>query len=152
MKYVVDKNNDDVSLVSYKVNMTGLKVHPRNNSSSISIKSKEVILVDSTLRSNYIKKVINKRIDRVINFMMHILGSDDNNDSDGAMVLDEVNRLKGIIIKKYREYMNEEEYKNTLNKLMIIEDEFNKNYNRKIYSSYANNIYYDEGYRSERSR
>lgn len=152
MKYVVDKNNDNISLVSYKVNMVGLTVHPKNNSSSINIKAKEVVLVDPKLRSNYIKKVINKRIDRAINFMIHILSSDDVSDSDSGMVLDEVNRLKGIIIQKYKEYMSVEEYKNTLNKLIVIEEEFKKNYNRKNYFNYVSNDFYEDSLYSGRSR
>ena len=152
MKYVVERKNDEVSLVSYKVNMSGLVVRPKNNSKSVTIKANKVMFVDSYLSESYIKQIINKRINKVINFMLHILGEEDTSESDSAMVLDEVNRLKGIIIKKYKEYMSNEEYKETLNKLLIIEDEFKKNYNRKMFSNYMNNIYYEDGYYSSRGR
>lgn len=152
MKYIIDKNNDNTTLVSYKININGLEVHPKNRAKSIQIKAKKVVIVDSKLCSSYIKQSINNRINKVISFMLHILSDDDVSESDSGMVIDEVNRLKGIIINKYKKYMEEDEYKETLNKLIIIEEEFKKNYNKKLYSNYMSNMYYEDGYYSARGR
>jgi hypothetical protein len=80
--------------------------------------------------------------------MMRIINDDGTTDEDVGMVLDEMNRLKGIIINKYKEYMNASEYKSLLTKLIMIEDEFKKNYNNKMFTSYVQNAIYD-GIRSE---
>lgn len=152
MKYIIDKNIDDMKLMYYSVNMIGLKVTPKNNVKGLNIKAKNVLLVDESLRESYIKQRINKKIDKIIKFMIRILNDDDTTDSDTGMVLDEVNRLKGIIVNKYREYMLESEYKSLLTKLILIEEEFKKNYNQKMYSTYLNNNYYEEDLRSSRGR
>ena len=76
--------------------------------------------------------------------MLRILNDEGTTDEDSGMVLDELNRLKGIVIKKYREYMIESEYKALLTKLFLIEEEFKKNYNQKMYMSFMNNNYYVE--------
>ena len=130
MKYVIEKNGKDMKLVYYSVNMVGLGVEPKNGVPGLTIKAKKVVLVDSKLRDAYIKQRINKKIDKVIKFMLRILNDEDTTEGDVGMVLDEINKLKGIVIKKYKEYMKVSEYKALLTKLIIIEEEFKKNYNQ----------------------
>ena len=84
--------------------------------------------------------------------MLRILNDEGTTEDDTGMVLDEINRLKGIIINKYREYMVESEYKAILTKLILIEEEFKKSYNEKMFYSYMNNNYYEEEIRSGRGR
>ena len=76
--------------------------------------------------------------------MVKILNDDDTSEDDAGMVLDEVNKLKGIIINKYKEYLRVSEYKSMLSKLILIEEEFKKNYNQKMFSSYIQNAIYEE--------
>lgn len=152
MKYVIEKNGKDMKLVYYNVNMVGLNVEPKNGVPGLTIKAKKVILVDPELRDAYIKQRINKKIDRVIKFMLRILNDEDTTEGDVGMVLDEINKLKGIVIKKYREYMKVSEYKALLTKLIIIEEEFKKNYNQKLYMNYMNGSIYEEKISEGRSR
>ncbi len=152
MKYVIEKNGKDMKLVYYSVNMVGLNVEPKNGVPGLTIKAKKVILVDPELRDAYIKQRINKKIDRVIKFMLRILNDEDTTEGDVGMVLDEINKLKGIVIKKYREYMKVSEYKALLTKLIIIEEEFKKNYNQKLYMNYMNGSIYEEKISEGRSR
>ncbi len=152
MKYIVEKNNEDVKLMYYNVNITGLNISPKNESSSVSIKAKEVVLVDSNLQDAFIKERINRKIDKIIKFMLRILNDEGTTEDDTGMVLDEINRLKGIIINKYRKFMVESEYKSILTKLILIEEEFKKSYNQKMYQSYLNNNYYEEELSSIRGR
>ena len=143
MKYVIEKNNDK-KLANYNVKIDGLSVKPKNNVRAQSIKAGEVILVDEELKEEFIRKRINRKMDKIINFMLRILNDDGTSDEDSGMALDEVNKLKGIVINKYREYMKESEYKAILAKLILIEEEFKKSYNEKIYMNYSNNFYEEE--------
>ena len=152
MKYVIEKNGKDMKLVYYSVNMVGLNVEPKNGVPGLTIKAKKVILIDPELRDAYIKQRINKKIDRVIKFMLRILNDEDTTEGDVGMVLDEINKLKGIVIKKYKEYMKVSEYKALLTKLIIIEEEFKKNYNQKLYINYMNGSIYEEKISEGRSR
>lgn len=152
MKYIIEKNNDDMKLMYYSVNMIGLSVTPKNDVPGLNIKARKVLLVDAGLTESYIKQRINKKLDKIIKFMIRILNDEDTTDSDTGMVLDEVNRLKGIIVNKYREYMTISDYKSMLTKLILIEEEFKKSYNQKMYSNYLNSNYYEEDLRSSRGR
>ena len=152
MKYVIEKNGKDMKLVYYSVNVVGLGVEPKNGVPGLTIKAKKIVLVDSKLRDAYIKQRINKKIDKVIKFMLRILNDEDTTEGDVGMVLDEINKLKGIVIKKYKEYMKVSEYKALLTKLIIIEEEFKKNYNQKLYMNYMNGSIYEEKISEGRGR
>ncbi len=141
MKYVIDRESNNSKLMYYNVKMTGLNVKPKNGITNAVIKSKNVILIDPDLRLSFIKQRVNKKMDKIIDFMLHILNDENSSDSDTGLVLDEINKLKGIIVNKYREYLTETEYKTFLTKIFMLQDEFEKNYNSKIYKSYLNNYY-----------
>lgn len=144
MKYVIDKKEDNKKLMYYNVNMSGLEVEPINEVPNQTMKVGKVLLVDDNLKNTYIKKRVNNKLNKIINFMLQILNDDDTDESDTAMVLDEINRLKGIVANKYRLFMKDQEYKALLTKLILIEEEFKKNYNEKIFINYNNNVYEEE--------
>ena len=151
MKYVIDKGNNDKKLTYYNVNIKGLEVCPINEVPNQTIKVGKVLLVDEKLQNSFIKQRINRKLDKIINFMIRILNDDESSDEDTAMVLDEINRLKGIIVNKYRHYMKDAEYKALLTKLILIEEEFKKNYNEKMFMT-LNSNYYEEEISSFRGR
>ena len=152
MKYVIDKNNNKMKLMYYNVKVNGLNVNPVNNVEDLYIKANKVVFVDQDLTDSYIKQRINRKIDKIIKFMLRILNDEGTTEDDTGMVLDEINRLKGIVINKYREYMVESEYKALLTKLILIEEEFKKSYNEKIYMGYINRDFYEEEIKSGRGR
>lgn len=151
MKYVINKNNEDKKLTYYSVSMKGLEVSPINEVPNQTIKVGKVLLADELLQESFIKKRINRKLDKIISFMIRILNDDGSTDEDTGMVLDEINRLKGIVINKYREYMTVSEYKSLLTKLILIEEEFKKSYNQKQFMTMSNN-YYEEEISSFRGR
>lgn len=152
MRYVIEHKGEEKKLTYHNVKIVGLSVTPKNNVKDLTIKADKIILIDPNLCETYIRRRINKKIDKVIKFMIKILNDEDTTDGDAGLVLDEVNKLKGIIINKYKEYMLECEYKTLLTKLILIEEEFKRNYNNKLYNTYGNNIYYEEEFSEGRSR
>ena len=144
MKYSVIRKQDDLRLSYYKVQMEGLSVSPINRVPGLTIKAKKVLLIDSELTEEYIKQRINRKIDKIIKFMLRILNDDDTTDDDTELVLNEISRLKGIVINKYKEYLSNSEYKSLLTKLILLEEEFKKSYNQKVLNSYLRNYYVEE--------
>ena len=152
MKYVIDKNNENLKLVNYNVKINGMKVKPINKVCGLTIKAGKVTLVDSYLRDSYINQIIDKKTDKIVKFILNVLNDESASDDDSGMVLDEINRLKGVIMKKYKEYMIEEDYKAALSKIFIVEEEFKRNYNQKIYMNYLSGYSYQEEYTTGRGR
>ena len=152
MKYIIDKDNSELKLMYYNVNIKGLSVNPKNDVKGLNIKAKKVVIADDELTDAYIKKRINRKIDKIIKFMLRILNDEGTTEDDTGMVLDEINRLKGIVINKYKNYMIESEYKALLTKIILIEEEFKKSYNEKMLMTMYNNNYYEEEIKSGRGR
>ena len=152
MKYVINKRGNDKKLANFNVKLEGMEVKPKNDVKNQTIKAGKVVLVDESLKEEYIRKRVNNKIDRIIKFMLRILNDDDTSEDDAGMALDEINKLKGILINKYRKEMKESEYKSILAKLILIEDEFKKSYNEKIFMNYNSNNYFGEEYVSGRGR
>lgn len=152
MKYVIDKNNDNLKLVNYNVKISGMRVKPINNVKGLTIKAGRIVLVDSKLRDSYINQVIDKKLDKIVKFSLNILGDEDASDEDSGIVLDELNRLQGVIMNKYRQYMIEDDYRNKLSKIIIVEEEFKRNYNQKIYMNYLSGFSYQDEMSSGRGR
>ena len=72
-KYIIDKDNPNEKLLYYNVGVVGLSVTPNKSVPGYKITAKKLTLVDPDLREAYIKQKINKKIDRVIKFMIKIL-------------------------------------------------------------------------------
>lgn len=144
MKYVIKKGNDKLKLASHNISLEGLDVIPKKSGNGFEIKVKKVVIIDPKLRESYIRQRINKKIDKIIEFMIKILNDDNTTDGDVGMALDEVNKLRGVIINKYKEHLKTSEYKSLITKLILIEEEFKKNYNKKMFSNYMQNTIYEE--------
>ncbi len=151
MKFKLEKSKEDLKLANYKVKIKGLEVEPINRVSNLSIKAKKIIITDDKLINSFIKQRINKKINKIVNFMINII-NDNDSDDDSGMVLDEINKLKGIIEKKYKEFLIINDYRNYINKLNIIEEEFQRSYREKMYASYLAGNYYEEEISNGRSR
>ncbi len=150
MKYYINRKSNNLKLANYNVSISGMKVKPINKVADLTIKAKNVTLVDNELICSYINQVIGKKTDKIVKFIMQILNDEATGNDDSGIALDELNRLKGIIMKKYKEFMIEEEYKTALSKIFIIEEEFKRNYNQKIYMNYLAG--FDQQFSSGRGR
>lgn len=138
MTYKIENNTDDMKLNYYSVDINGLNVTPSGTKAD-SMKITKITIADKELSNNYAKHRINKKIDKIIELMLKILENEGTSDEDAGMVLDEIARLKGIIYNKYKEHMKIDEYKALLSKLIILEEQFKKDYNQKIFLSHMTN-------------
>jgi hypothetical protein len=151
MKYVVIHKQKESKLVYRNVNIDGLSVLPVNRVPNLSIKAKKVVISDKELQTKYVKQRINRKIDKIITFILRILEEDDASSDDVNIVLDEISKFKGIVINKYKKYLSVSDYKSYLTKLILIEEEFKKSYNQKILDGYMKHYYVEEA-TNERGR
>jgi hypothetical protein len=127
MKYILDNKSDKVKSVTEN-KLKALEIETKGENA---IKASKVLIVDSELKDIYIKNKINKKLVTILAKMQYILDNDDNDTTNATLVLGEIDRLKSILINKYKEHLKREEFSYLLKKLMIIEEEFKIKYNRK---------------------
>ena len=127
MKYILDNKSDKVKSVTEN-NLKGLEIKTKGENA---IKASKVLIVDSELKDLYIKNKINKKLVALLSKMQYILDNDEDDNTNATLVLGEIDRLKSILINKYKEHLKIEEFSYLLKKLMLIEEEFKVKYNRK---------------------
>lgn len=127
MKYILDNKSDKIKSVNEN-KLEGLQVDTKNTNL---LNATKILIVDSELKDAYIKKRVNKKIMALLAKMQYILDNEEDGNNNAALVLGEIDRLKSIMINKYREHLKVEEFEYLLKKLMIIEEEFKIKYNRK---------------------
>ena len=140
MKYILEGKKNSLKLANYNIKIKGLSVKGNKGNG---YEESLVTIIDPVMIENFINKKVSSRIDKILNFMMSILEDPDSSDSDAEMALDEASKLKGILFNKYKEYMKLEDYKNFLSKIFVIEEEFKRNYNQKMFINrinYINNV------------
>ena len=107
-------------------------------SSKKQTKIKKVTVYDEE-KMNYLASTsFKKQLERVLLIIKDILSSEDATDSDYALAIDELSRLKHILNGKYKEFLKEEEYNKFLQKLYyshkILEDKIIEYQNELLYN------------------
>ena len=115
MKYILDNKSDKIKSVNEN-KLEGLQVDTKNNNL---LNATKILIVDSELKDAYIKKRVNKKIMALLAKMQYILDNEEDGNNNAALVLGEIDRLKSIMINKYREHLKVEEFEYLLKKLMI---------------------------------
>ncbi len=151
MTYILQKEKTDQKLNYYNVVIEGLDVTPSGYKAD-KIKATNIKITDPELTNNFIKRRINNEIEKLIKLILKILNDPDTSSSDVGIVLDEISRLKGIIYNKYKEHMIKSEYKALLSKIMLMEEQFQKNYRQKQFIDRLRESIMDKDMEEYRSR
>ena len=123
-RYVIkkDEKTNVITYMEYE-KREGLRVKPKNKISfDDMINVNEMIVINPSL----IKKLINKKTSKNFSKILKMLSvvEDDTDDGSGYMlILDEITRLRNLIINKYKKYLAEKEYEVLLKKLEILKQE-----------------------------
>ena len=140
-KFVVKKDikTDVITYMEYE-KLKGLKFKPKSNVNfEDMISVNEMIVINPSLIEKLVSKKCSRTFKKILKMMS--LVSDDDDDSGYMLILDEIERLKNLVINKYKNYMEEKEYDVLLKKLEIIkqEAEYRKNKISEMNLSYEDN-------------
>lgn len=133
MKYALNKREKKFELVSFPEKIEGLEIVPKNKKGESPFEVKSITLVDNKLIKSFIMQMINKKFDKLIKLMNKVLSGESDETGDNAqMALDEVQKLKSMLINKYKQHLIEKQYKELLSKIILMEEEFKVRYNERI--------------------
>lgn len=121
--YCLKKLNSNYELESFDYNIKGLQYPIKSNKRSV-LKIKEVIIVNPEIISNLICHNFNKKYQKIIEYFFNNSDFDDDNTGTNLMIaLDEVTRLRTIIINKYNKFLKHKKEEELLKKLKLLENE-----------------------------
>lgn len=132
-RFVVKKEaqEETITYMEYE-KLKGFNVKPKESLSiEDMINVNEMIVINPGLIEKLVSKKCKRRLEKII-MMLSIIYEDESCD-DGTieLVLDELEKFKSMIRKKYKDYLKKEEYKLYLKKIEILESEARIRINEK---------------------
>ena len=114
----------------------GYDFKPRIN--SVNLEVNKITIYNSSMIDIILSKKIEKSFERVASIVYDVLQTeDDDSTTDAVMALDEVTRLREIVLNKYQKYLKKEKEKDILKKLRFLENELrSKIVIQKVYNEY----------------
>lgn len=123
--YFINKDSKTGEVVYLEYNKNGYKVSPKTKKED-AIEVNKIIFVSPTLTEKLLKKKVNSKISKLL-LELNTFYEADNNDSDGEEtklrnMLKEAEKLKLVLIEKYKKYLGGRYTSLTLKKIQIIID------------------------------
>ena len=91
----------------------------------------EMIVINPGLIEKLVSKKCKRRLEKIILMLSVVYGDEASDDGAIEMVLDEMEKYKTMLRKKYKDYLKKEEYKLYLKKIEILESEARIRINEK---------------------
>lgn len=127
--YIVEKNNKEIvhGYIDYH-QLQGFKIKPGNNIPYDGIEVSHLTLVEPELIKKVLIRKTKRKLDTYLNFLMTVIEDDDTDEGALALVIDDAERYKRLIIEKYSKFLSKAYIKTLLRRLNQVE----KNLNEKI--------------------
>ncbi len=125
--YVCDKDNKDLiyGYLDFHELEKGFKFKPQNKISYDGVEISNLVLVKPALIKKVLKKKTKKKLDAYIAYLMAMLNdSDDDDEGSLALIIDDIDRYKNMIINKYSKFLDKAYIRSLLKKVTVIEKNF----------------------------
>ena len=119
--YLINKSHKDDSVVTFK-DVSGYTFRPRVNKNDY-IKVKEVTIVDPSMIDKILSQKFDKSFKKIVKLAMIVVNSDDADEGDCELVIDQAELLREILLTRYQKFINHEKEQLFLKKLRLIENE-----------------------------
>ena len=134
-KRFVVKKDAKTDVITYMVyeKLKGFSVKPKNNVTfEDMINVDEMILINPSLIEKLISKKCTRTFDKIVKMLSVVSDDGDDTDSGYMLILDEIERFKNLLMSKYKDYMEQEEYELTMKKLELLKQEIETRRNALI--------------------
>lgn len=132
-RFVVKKeaHEETITYMEYE-KLKGFNVKPKDSLLiEDMINVNEMIVINPGLIEKLVSKKCKRRLEKIILMLSVVYGDEASDDGATEMVLDEMEKFKTMLRKKYKDYLKKEEYKLYLKKIEILESEARIRINEK---------------------
>ena len=126
-----DAHEETITYMEYE-KLKGFNVKPKDSfEMDDMINVNEMIIINPGLIEKLVFKKCKRRLEKIILMLSVVYEDESTDDGNIEMVLDEIEKFKTMLRKKYKEYLKKEEYKLYLKKIEILESEARIRLNEK---------------------
>ena len=125
--YITCRDNKEFvyGYVDYE-NIHGFDIKPQNNVPYSGIEVSHLTLVEPELIKNVLKRKIKRKLNTYLNYLMTIVSDDDSDPDSTALVIDDLERYKALIINKYSKFLDKRYLNTLLKKVGFVEKELQR--------------------------
>lgn len=120
--YVIKKKNKNKKLNKFDFEETGYVFKPNIKSPNL-IKITSLSITNLEITNSILIKKLDKSFRKLAAIILSVLNDEEATSGDATIALNELAKEKGIITRKYREYLKKEEQEKYLKRLKVLEKE-----------------------------
>ncbi len=126
--FIIKKTIKNVNKIE-KISVDGYSFVPKKtNITSITIK--QVTIANPKLIDTILMTKFDKMFKKIAKSVVYVIADDDTDETDVLIALDEIARLRAIILNKYQKFLTKEKEKYCLQKIRMLENELR---NKMVY-------------------
>lgn len=122
MNYLIKKNAKTNEIIYLDLKDEGYTFSPKLNSDSYLNVSK-VVVINPSMIDKILTVKFNALFKKIAYKTFKVVEDDDATDTDASLVLDEVIRLRSIVLHKYQKFLSKEKQEMFLQKIRYLENE-----------------------------
>lgn len=126
MNYLIVKDKKKKQVIYFECNkLNGYKMTSKNKNIKLkdAINVNKMVIINPSFINKLIDKNINRKLEKLIKYIIGIYDADDDPAGNLMLALNEVEKFKREIINKYLAYMNKKQLKDLDQKLKILENQ-----------------------------
>lgn len=120
--YLVKRKNKNKKILKFVYDDCGYEFKPNIHNENL-IQITNLYLLDEYSVSRILIKKQEKSFRRLAAIALSVITDEDATTGDALIALDEIARLKNIILKKHKEYLKKEEQDKILKRLKVLEND-----------------------------
>lgn len=145
MSYIIKKNKKKYNIIYMEYDLDGYIFKPKNKFKNNLISVKEVNIINKEFISYLITRKFKSRFNKLSDIILNLLYQDDEGADQGdyLILLDEIDRLRSVVEIKYKKYLDNDNYREYLAKLMFLDQQLREKiaiYNYREQLVEVNNI------------
>lgn len=121
MNYCVVKIFDVRKLDKKKLNIDGYKMNPKLKSKTDFIEVNHIIISNDNLQQNILNRQFQIAYRRLFTIVMNIIESTDATEGDAKLALNEITKMKKVLVAKYKQRVHKKNYRAMWRKTEILE-------------------------------
>ncbi|NLA32465.1 MAG: hypothetical protein GX864_00740 [Mollicutes bacterium] len=138
--YLIKKKSKSGEIVYMKYRLDGYNFKPRNITKA-NFSLEKIVVVKPSLIDSILSEKVEKKLSKIVRLVMFIINQDDESSdpSDVMLALNEIAKLRSVILNRYQDYLSQSKEREYLRKLRILENELrikNLSYD-DLYTSYG---------------